>query len=76
MVAGRKNQGRIDGDLLYGGKRPNPSFLKRQTGYVEQFDTLASPSPPFLHCLLDGPAAYDEPEEPLFSYSGVLRWAR
>ena len=40
MLAGRKNQGVIEGELAFGGVVPTAAFLRRYTGYVEQFDTL------------------------------------
>lgn len=40
VLAGRKTYGRIDGDIKFGGTKPTPAFLRRYTGYVEQFDTL------------------------------------
>ena len=39
-IAGRKTIGRMEGVLLFGGKTSTPGFIKRNTGYVEQFDTL------------------------------------
>ena len=38
--AGRKTQGEITGDVLFSAQKPSQSFLRRYTGYVEQFDTL------------------------------------
>ena len=40
ILAGRKTLGTIKGDILFGGRPPTPAYLKRYTGYVEQFDTL------------------------------------
>eukprot|EP00210_Caulerpa_lentillifera_P007354 g7030.t1 len=40
VLAGRKTQGTITGDISYGGYRPTKDFLRKFTGYVEQFDTL------------------------------------
>lgn len=40
MLAGRKTAGKIQGAVLYGGVAPTTAFLRRYTGYVEQFDTL------------------------------------
>lgn len=40
VLAGRKNSGKIKGKILYGCEAPTKIFLKRHTGYVEQFDTL------------------------------------
>ena len=42
IIAGRKTQGQMTGQLVFGDKTPSRSFLKRHTGYVEQFDTLVS----------------------------------
>ena len=40
ILAGRKTVGTITGNIVFGDKRPSPAFLKRRTGYVEQFDSL------------------------------------
>eukprot|EP01025_Chloroclados_australasicus_P041211 TRINITY_DN4350_c0_g1_i1.p1 TRINITY_DN4350_c0_g1~~TRINITY_DN4350_c0_g1_i1.p1 ORF type:complete len:528 (-),score=50.28 TRINITY_DN4350_c0_g1_i1:47-1465(-) len=40
VLAGRKTQGTISGQILFGGRKPSVMFLRRYTGYVEQFDTL------------------------------------
>eukprot|EP00227_Mantoniella_beaufortii_P007206 CAMPEP_0197606508 /NCGR_PEP_ID=MMETSP1326-20131121/45194_1 /TAXON_ID=1155430 /ORGANISM="Genus nov. species nov., Strain RCC2288" /LENGTH=625 /DNA_ID=CAMNT_0043174433 /DNA_START=168 /DNA_END=2045 /DNA_ORIENTATION=- len=40
VLAGRKSVGTTTGTLLFGGMVPNPQFMRRYTGYVEQFDTL------------------------------------
>ena len=40
VIAGRKTQGQMTGELVFGDKAPSRAFLKRHTGYVEQFDTL------------------------------------
>merc|ERR1719310_640621 len=40
IVAGRKNTGKIDGDILYGGVKPSKKVIRGALGYVEQFDTL------------------------------------
>jgi ATP-binding cassette, subfamily G (WHITE), member 2 len=40
VLAGRKTQGDIEGEILFSARRPSQSFLRRYTGYVEQFDTL------------------------------------
>ncbi|PNW87919.1 hypothetical protein CHLRE_01g007000v5 [Chlamydomonas reinhardtii] len=40
LLSGRKTQGTITGTLLFGHTAPSRSFLRRYTGYVEQFDTL------------------------------------
>eukprot|EP00884_Botryococcus_braunii_P006506 jgi/Botrbrau1/15857/Bobra.40_1s0041.1 len=40
LLAGRKTTGQRTGDIRFGGVRPSPQFLRRYTGYVEQFDTL------------------------------------
>ena len=42
LVSGRKTVGEIDGAVHFGGKAPTTRFLRRHTGYVEQFDTLIS----------------------------------
>ncbi|GBF95048.1 P-loop containing nucleoside triphosphate hydrolase [Raphidocelis subcapitata] len=40
LLAGRKTTGKAKGDILFAGNRPTRPFLRRYTGYVEQFDTL------------------------------------
>lgn len=40
ILAGRKTQGKIEGKLLFANQQPTKTFLRRYTGYVEQFDTL------------------------------------
>lgn len=42
VLAGRKAIGTTTGEMLFGGKRATSQFLRRYTGYVEQFDTLIS----------------------------------
>lgn len=42
LVSGRKTVGEIDGAIHFGGNAPTTRFLRRHTGYVEQFDTLIS----------------------------------
>ena len=40
ILAGRKTVGTITGEIKFGGEAPSRMFLRRYTGYVEQFDTL------------------------------------
>lgn len=40
VLAGRKTVGQVSGEVKFGGERPSRMFLRRYTGYVEQFDTL------------------------------------
>ncbi|KAK9845354.1 hypothetical protein WJX81_004187 [Elliptochloris bilobata] len=40
LIAGRKTIGELQGDILFSGIRPTQAFLRRYTGYVEQFDTM------------------------------------
>ena len=40
VLAGRKAVGTTSGVVKFGGIAPTPQFLRRYTGYVEQFDTL------------------------------------
>ena len=40
VLAGRKTAGKTTGTLLFSGAKPSRAFLRRFTGYVEQFDTL------------------------------------
>ena len=37
LLAGRKTVGRITGDIRFAGHKPSHNFLRRYTGYVEQF---------------------------------------
>ena len=37
VLAGRKTVGKIEGKLLFAGRRASRKFLQRYTGYVEQF---------------------------------------
>ena len=48
VLAGRKTVGTIKGTVVYAGHKPSRSFLRRYTGYVEQFGELSLPSPPCL----------------------------
>ena len=54
-LAGRKTVGKITGRILYAGQSPSRSFLRRFTGYVEQFGVasfyLASTPLPDQACL-------------------------
>ena len=40
LLAGRKTVGKTEGSILFAGNKPTRQFLRRYTGYVEQFDTL------------------------------------
>lgn len=42
VLAGRKTVGTISGEILYSGNVPSPQFLRRFTGYVEQFGGCSS----------------------------------
>jgi hypothetical protein len=37
LLAGRKTVGKITGDIRFAGHKPSRNFLRRYTGYVEQF---------------------------------------
>jgi ABC-type multidrug transport system ATPase subunit len=37
LLAGRKTVGKLQGDILFAGNKPTRPFLRRYTGYVEQF---------------------------------------
>ena len=37
VLAGRKTAGELTGQVLVGGKPPSRMFMRRYTGYVEQF---------------------------------------
>ena len=45
VLAGRKTVGTIDGAVAFAGVKPTPEFLRRYTGYVEQFGALSSTFP-------------------------------
>lgn len=40
ILAQRKTVGDIKGQVLIAGQKPTQTFLRRYSGYVEQFDTL------------------------------------
>ncbi|KAL4421764.1 hypothetical protein ABPG77_009747 [Micractinium sp. CCAP 211/92] len=40
VLSGRKTVGELDGQVAFAGNKPTRNFLRRFTGYVEQFDTL------------------------------------
>ncbi|KAF6250828.1 P-loop containing nucleoside triphosphate hydrolase protein [Scenedesmus sp. NREL 46B-D3] len=40
LLAGRKTVGSTQGSILFAGNKPTRQFLRKFTGYVEQFDTL------------------------------------
>lgn len=40
LLAGRKTTGSTAGTIQFGGVTPTKEYLRRYTGYVEQFDTL------------------------------------
>ncbi len=37
LLAGRKTVGKVEGAILFAGNKPTRPFLRRYTGYVEQF---------------------------------------
>ena len=41
VLAGRKTAGELTGSILVGGKPPSRKFMRRYTGYVEQFGEIA-----------------------------------
>jgi ABC-type multidrug transport system ATPase subunit len=41
VLAGRKNQGKVKGDMFVNGRAKNEHSFQRLMGYVEQFDSLA-----------------------------------
>ena len=53
VLAGRKTAGKTSGSILFAGVRPTSMFLRRYTGYVEQFGG----SPHRMRCLCASPAA-------------------
>ncbi|KAI3436016.1 hypothetical protein D9Q98_002073 [Chlorella vulgaris] len=40
LLAGRKTVGKTEGSIAFAGNKLTPAFIRRFTGYVEQFDTL------------------------------------
>lgn len=44
VLAGRKTAGEMTGQILVGGRPPSRMFMRRYTGYVEQFGALFSRS--------------------------------
>lgn len=40
ILAQRKTVGKVTGEVLIAGQKPTQTFLRRYSGYVEQFDTL------------------------------------
>lgn len=42
LLAGRKTVGKTEGDILFAGNKPTRPFLRRYTGYVEQFGACRS----------------------------------
>ncbi|KAL6759459.1 P-loop containing nucleoside triphosphate hydrolase protein [Haematococcus lacustris] len=40
VLAGRKSAGITEGSIVFGGQKASMQYLRRFTGYVEQFDTL------------------------------------
>jgi len=40
VLSNRKTVGKIEGEILFGGRTPTKKMLRRLCGYVEQFDTL------------------------------------
>ncbi len=42
VLAGRKTAGELTGQVLMGGKPPSRAFMRRYTGYVEQFGKIAT----------------------------------
>ena len=40
MLAGRKTTGETQGTISYSAQKASKNFLRRYTGYVEQFDTM------------------------------------
>ncbi len=37
MLSGRKTVGELEGQVAFAGNKPTRNFLRRFTGYVEQF---------------------------------------
>ena len=48
VLAGRKTVGSMTGEILFGGNKPTKMYLRRFTGYVEQFGTRALLLPPAI----------------------------
>lgn len=52
VLAGRKTTGKTQGTILFAGVKPSSMFLRRYTGYVEQFGTALPPCGRFMCCKL------------------------
>lgn len=52
VLAGRKTVGTIKGTVIFAGHKPSRSFLRRYTGYVEQFGDTLSLLPSLTLCRL------------------------
>ncbi len=49
VLAGRKTVGSIKGKIVFAGHKPSKSFLRRYTGYVEQFGATPALSAAVQH---------------------------
>ena len=57
ILSGRKNTGKVTGELLYSGNKPSKQFLRRFTGYVEQRgECCVTAGRPAASCQHDRPA--------------------
>ena len=43
LLAGRKTVGNTEGKILFAGNTPSKQFLRRYTGYLEQFGECSGP---------------------------------
>ena len=60
VLAGRKTVGQLEGTVAFAGNKPTPQFLRRFTGYVEQFGGCCCPQWLFLLvCLVHAAQAHD-----------------
>jgi hypothetical protein len=53
LLAGRKTVGKTEGHILFAGNKPTRPFLRRYTGYVEQFGACARSAQGVCHCIHD-----------------------
>ena len=53
VLAGRKTVGTIEGAIAFAGVKPTPEFLRRYTGYVEQFGPQLHSTLPLFRYLSD-----------------------
>ena len=83
VLAGRKTAGTTSGKVTYGNEPPTKAFLRRHTGYVEQFGAFAALRPPDLRLRVEwmgsedgGGAVLDERVADLWRRTAIRRLIR